>query len=143
MSTLQLAPEQATAQVQEQKTYYSTSISMMIHPSAGEQVVQNGRLVGTFGEVIEHFVPCGDYGVLHTDNPITIKWIEKQIAAGRGDMITAEEYNRRITSPDVHIARGQEKNRKLVEENEALLALVEQYRQRDLRGDEAAKPKAK
>jgi hypothetical protein len=112
----------------EAKSFFSTSRSLTIHPSAGEQVVQGGKLVGTFGEVIEQFTPVGEYGMLVTRNPITIAWIEDQIAAGRDDFLTAEEYNRRITPPAVRLATEQEKTRQLMERNEALEALLAQHK---------------
>lgn len=125
MGTQTAAPPQT-----EWREYFSTTKSLTIHPSPGEQVMQNGKLV-TFGDIIETFTPAGDYGRLRTKNPVTIQWIENQIAAGRDDIFGSEEYNRRIVPAEVRLAQSQKEERKLQEKNEALEALLEQYKQRE------------
>lgn len=122
----QAVAEQVQAPV-ERKSFFSKSRSLTIHPAAGEQVVQGGRLVGTFGEVIEQFTPVGEFGMLVTSNPITIKWIENQIAAGRDDLLTAEQYNTLITPPSVKLAAAEADKRKLIERNEALEAMLAEH----------------
>ena len=94
----------------------------MMHPSIGRAVMnENGtRSTERDGEKIIQFIRFGDYGRYVTSDPQVIEYLDKQIAAGRDDSMLPEQYNERITPPQVKAAQAQAQSRMLEEENRIL-----------------------
>lgn len=87
-----------TDQVQETplKTFYSMAAHYAACINPGKAVLEGG-VKAVFGEKHIEFCPAAGpdkktYGVISTDDPEKIAWVEKQIASGNRDLMTIEQF---------------------------------------------------
>lgn len=106
----------------EDRVYYSPVRNLVICVSAGKPAIEpitGGRIM--VDEKIAEFANVGNFGRFVTSDTECIAEMEKRVASGAGDVISAEEYVRRITPPEV---REAELRRTLTENN----GLIEDYK---------------
>lgn len=106
----------------EPRTFFSTLPELTMHPNAGRPtILTNGiRSTEREGEKIIEFTRWGDYGRIVTDDPEVIEFLEKQIASGRDDILTVEQYSDRITPDKVKADLAMAQNRTITDENRIL-----------------------
>ncbi len=120
-----------TEVVQESKTFFAIAPHYAACVNPGKAVLENG-IKATFGEKYLEFSPTSGpdkktYGVVSTDDPEKIAWIEKEIAKGNDDLMTPEQFYERTTPSEVKIRalrnQQEEVQRKLGVQNQILADL--------------------
>lgn len=115
----------AQAQATERKTFYSRSagLTISINPQ-GSTFDKEGKLIKYNGKLVS-FSPAGSkYGVLTTNDPDAIEYIERQLAEGNPDYLTPEDFVRESTPADVRANQMEtelSKAHRIIEEQNALL----------------------
>lgn len=139
----------AVAETVERKTFYSTAAHLQLHVNNGQQVMKNGA-VEQHGEKLVEFAPLAlgngaTFGVLSTNDPEVIEYVERQMATGRNDLLTAEQYLERSLSPEEKLSierkAHRETERKLEESNRLLAAMnaMEQRHKQQIADQQKAK----
>ncbi len=109
------------------KTYFSTARNMMMHISAGTKSPL-GTVGDRAGEKIAQFMQVGDFSRYVTDDPETIAYLDKQIASGRDDLLTPEQYQDRITPDHVKLNAKDTLIRQLTEKNRLMQEIMDRNR---------------
>lgn len=96
-----------TEVVQESKTFFAIAPHYAACVNPGKSVLESG-IKATFGEKYLEFSPTSGpdkrtYGVVTTDDPEKIAWLEKEIARGNDDVMTPEQFYERTTPSEVKI----------------------------------------
>lgn len=104
------------------KEYYSTRRALKIQVNSGKPTYdQGGAYVGRIGYKEAAFNPLGDFGHLVTNDPEVQAYLDNQIANGNTEIFGPEEFNRRITPPEVRAQQAMdevERLRKLLSERD-------------------------
>jgi hypothetical protein len=96
-----------TEVAQESKTFFAVPPHYVACVNPGKAVLEGG-IKATFGEKYLEFSPTSGpdkktYGVITTDDPEKIAWLEKEIARGNDDLMTPEQFYDRTTPSEVKI----------------------------------------
>ncbi len=107
------------------RVFYSRAANLILHPTAGQVVMQEGHVI-RFGERMIEFSPIGDgYGRFVATDPTDIAYLERQMLSG-GDVFDAATYNRLTTPAEVQIEMLRQENERLITEQNRLLAQLGQ-----------------
>lgn len=108
------------------KFYVQGAAGLALSINKPQRVLENGNSKVIGGDMVE-FHPMGfnsDFGELTTSNPEIIAVLEK-----RPDVFGPEELNRRMMTPEARAKQLEERNSRLVSENNRLLAQLAEAKQ--------------
>lgn len=117
MDAVQEAPQQTV----QPRTFYSTAGALVISISVGQRVI-DGAGTKVVGQKVAEFSPMADgFGRLVTDDPEIIAKLDARMKIS-GDVFDSKEYGRRTTPADIQLKMSQDENKRLIADNNRLLA---------------------
>lgn len=118
---------------QEAQTFYSVTPGLALYAGKTSTVLVDGRLTYVDPPLVR-FTPLGSasvegkkYGYYTTSDPDIIAFLNARAAQGL-DVITAEEFNRRMMPAEMGRKMAEEEATRLRAENNRLLAMLEELR---------------
>lgn len=115
------------------RTFYCVTPGLVLYAGNTRTVIQDGHLTSIDPPCVR-FTPLGSlslngqkFGYFKTADPEIIAYLDER-AAQNLDVITDEEFNRRVTPPDVVAKEAKAEADTLRAENNRLLAMLEEMR---------------
>lgn len=107
----------------EYRTFYSCAAGLIISVDKGQRVVIDGEYHRVDEKIVEFQPQANHYGMYRTNDPALIKYLETR-AQRIGDVLLPQDYNDRIMRPQDKIRLLQDENKRIIEEQNRLLAML-------------------